>query len=333
MLMGSLMVLSGLPNIYASDGTALQLANSGSNTNLARTETSSLDSRQEDSSSSRNMELQDDATLITNMSESQLLSRINLRKLENASRVGNSNKVRVTVQDYVRSNDGSVQIPVGEGTQKEADLQAKLIRIEGLDTKAPQAICELFAVFSGIEHAEGNRVIVEENSRKAEAKVTGYELNDTALNAKPIVGVTLPTADSLITVEEPTVREAKIAYTQANPSFRRGGNIGGLEAIPGDNNHARQKYEKFERWQRPDGTIYERRTEDFETVTKPKPPAPAPQPPITVTIPRKKWCDGGFFGSSHWSWEGSQTVTVPAGQAIPKVATYGSGWCFLGFEY
>ena len=304
MLMGSLMVLSGLPNIYASDGTALQLANSGSNTNLARTETSSLDSRQEDSSSSRNMELQDDATLITNMSESQLLSRINLRKLENASRVGNSNKVRVTVQDYVRSNDGSVQIPVGEGTQKEADLQARLIRIEGFDTKAPQAICELFAVFSGIEHAEGDRVIVEENSRKAEAKVTGYELNDAALNAKPIVGVTLPTADSLITVEEPTVREATIAYTQANPSFRRGGNIGGLEAIPGDNNHARQKYEKFERWQRPDGTIYEKRTEDFETVAKPKSPAYAPRPQAQVVNQPAPPPSGGPSNVFERAWHG-----------------------------
>ncbi|OUM62763.1 hypothetical protein PIROE2DRAFT_10863 [Piromyces sp. E2] len=49
--------------------------------------------------------------------------------------------------------------------------------------------------------------------------------------------------------------------------------------------------------------------------------------PITKTIPRKKFHHGGFFGNPHWENEGSQP-----GQHIPKIAIYGNGWRYGGFE-
>lgn len=300
------MVLSGSLDIYASDTTALQLANNAGNTSIVRTEIGALGERQEETAPSHTMDLRDDAVSIAHMSERQLASRINLRKLENASRVGNSSKVRVTVQDYVDPSDGSLPIPVGEGEQKEAALQARLINIEDLGTETPKAVCELFAVFSGIEHADREEVIVEENSRKAEAKITGYEKQDQYL--KPIIEVILPTADGQITVDGEKVRE--VAYTLDKSEW--GKKIGDLENIPGDDNHAKQKHEKFERWKRPDGTFFERTIEDFETVAKPKPPAHAPKPRATKTIPIMAHKKGGTWYhhyTNHWQ-AGIQEVDI-----------------------
>ena len=316
MLIGSLMVLSGLPDIYASDTTALQLANSGGNTSIVRTEMGTLGERQEGSASSYTMALHDDATSLAHMSESQLVSRINLRKLENASRIGNSNKVRVTVQDYVDPSDGSLPIPVGEGTSKEATLQARLINIENLDTETPKAVCELFAVFSGIEHADREEVIVEKNSRKAEAKITGYEKQDQYL--KPIIEVILPTADGQIIVDEKKVRE--VSYTLDGSEW--GKEIGDLENIPDDDSHAKQKREKFERWKRPDGTFFERTIEDYQTVDKPKPPAPVPSKPSTKWIPIiVHQRTGDFFSDNMHHWQ-KGSVEVPIDDSRTQIDEY-----------
>ncbi len=203
-------------------------------------------------------------------------------------------------------------------------------------------VMKLFANVSDIELADTDEAIFDPEFEDEEHALTHqrrginrYEMDDANLQARQFSEIFISTESGDQVIDEAKIRECDnpVSYTRTStpPAIRK---IGDPEVREDDNEFDYQRTETTEEWIRPDGTIFTKKTEGVEKISKPKQPASLPPKPITVTIPVHHWNKGSTFRGGHWDWNVRyETVTIQPGEPVPTAIELNSNWSFCKYLY
>lgn len=200
--------------------------------------------------------------------------------------------VSVLITEYFRTGDKMIQM--GEPNEREYPLQRKLLMYEhNLSAGYSYPVEELFVYIGDIEFANisGHIVLEEEyvdtdnGIRHQKRLVNRYEMDDENLQARQLSEIFILTESGEQVIDEAKVREGTELISYKEERVVR--TIEGSEVREGDDGFYYQRTETSEKWRRPDGTTFVKKTEDWERVDKPKLPAPVQAVPEVIEPSRQ----------------------------------------------